>query len=201
MKTNKKPVLDLMVDIETLSTDRDKGLVLSVGVQSFSLNGEPPAKDFSLYTCFIPDTCKQAGRVVDQDTCDWWQKPSMAEARKRMEMDLAMRGRTFYFGWAEFHGKLAYLAEHYELHVWSKGMDFDFPMIESSLRDAGLYLAASDLPWKYYHKHDMRTVIDLAKRMGWEDTTPWDKVPHSALDDCRMQVEQLKEAVAFLVAS
>jgi len=187
-----------MVDIETLSTDRDKGVVLSVGIQSFSLTDEPPAKDFSLYVPILPDTSKDAGRKIDNDTWEWWHKPSMKAAWYRMEKDLTMHGRTFYWAWSTIHAELRILEGKYDLRVWSKGIDFDFPMIESSLRDAGLYTCASDLPYKFYHKYDMRTIANLAKRLGWEDPVPADDVPHSALDDCRLQIEQLKSAYSFL---
>ena len=193
-----KQILDLMVDIETLSTNRDKGVVLSVGIQSFSLTELPPMEDYSLYVTIHPHTSVAVGRIKDPDTVSWWHQPKMQAAYMRMQRDLNKSGMSYYEGWTKVLTELQQLAKEYELHVWCKGLDFDFPMIESSLRDAGLCHTSADLPYKFWHKYDMRTISSMAKRWGWENPTPSENVPHSALEDCGVQIEQLRSAWAFL---
>ena len=79
-----KQILDLMVDIETLSTNRDKGVVLSVGIQSFSLTELPPMEDYSLYVTIHPHTSVAVGRIKDPDTVSWWHQPKMQAAYMRI---------------------------------------------------------------------------------------------------------------------
>lgn len=195
-----KEILDLMVDIETLSTDRDKGVVLSVGMQSFTLTSLPVEKDWSLYVTILPQTSLGVGRTKDPETVNWWHQPKMVPAYRRLILDLNRYGLSYYEAWDRVMNELQSLAKDYELRVWSKGIDFDFPMIESSLRDAGLYKRGMELPYKFWNKCDMRTISSMAKRWGWEDPCPSDRVPHSALEDCRIQITQLKSAWAYITS-
>lgn len=191
----KKPILDLMVDLETFSTNTDKGCVVSVGIKSFALPGRTLPAVMDLYKVINPQSSLRHGRIAEADTVAWWETKN-AEAYAGLLSDIEREGGEYYRVWGEILNELRFWAETFTLHVWSKGIDFDFPLIFSSMRDAGLVAAEGDMPYRYYNKHDVRTVLHLAKRAGWED--PNVIIPHNALGDCHVQIIQLRSAIEYL---
>lgn len=81
-------------------------------------------------------------------------------------------------------GLIDFLHTHQPTKYWSKGITFDFPIIEHAAHSLQL-----PLPWKYWQLHDMRTIWNLA--FPNKKTPP---APHCALQDCHNQIEQLRLA-------
>jgi hypothetical protein len=73
-------------------------------------------------------------------------------------------------------------------HVWIQGPDFDRPVLENFMSQAG-----HKLPWEYWRTRDCRTAWDLA--------FPGEKAPrrpHHALADCEATLQCLKKALEKL---
>lgn len=188
-----KPKLHIMVDTETFSSDVRHGLVLTVAFVPFTLkiDEELPRDVHPQMIYFDMDDSIRHGRQIDQKTLAWWHTPakkvqymSMMAAHDKMKM-------SFMGGWAFAHSYLAELAKKYTLIMWSRGTDFDFPIIESSMCDAGI---VAPLPYRFYHKYDVRTVTMLA-----EDVAGIKKVQvlpvHDAFEDCNKQIQDVKLAL------
>jgi len=120
----KKPDLNIMVDIETLSTDRERGLMLSVGMKSFDLEGGTPVKDFELDVQIDVLSSILAGRIMDEDTINWWR----SRPEEQQTELLNRRNATIPFKEAMdwILQALNHMAEECNLKMWSKGTDFDF---------------------------------------------------------------------------
>lgn len=189
-----KPTIDLMFDTETFSTNREQGMVVSVAMQNFKLNGK---EDFSICSYYVidPKSSEFYGRVRDEDTMKWWQSENHAEAYQHLLRDISHLARSYAQAWSLLYKEMRELSEQYTLHVWSKGIDFDFPLIESCFRSLGLIDTPNDLPYKFWNKFDVRTVLSLARSRGWQQ--PIKPISHSADDDCSNQIAELKEAWRF----
>lgn len=192
---DKKPILNVMIDIETLSTDREHGLILSVGMRTFSFEenrGYDIPEDSQCWNIDVLSSIL-AGRVADDSTIKWWQ----ARTDEQKE-ELVKPGTTrmlFKEAMQDIYDILAGLANSFELMVWSKGTDFDFPMLESSWKDAGVVKSNDDIPYKFWNKRDVRTFVGFAKLACPDvDFSRPTSVAHSALKDCDDQIGELQFA-------
>lgn len=191
-----KEKLNVMVDCETLSTDISRGLVLSVAIVPFTLNRmEDVPKDApSQMFYFNIDDSIAHGRVIDNQTLNWWYTGERKQQYYAMLQSIDKFGKGFVDGWKAVYYHLAALAEKYTLIMWSRGTDFDFPLIESSIRMAGI---TKPMPYRYYNKCDQRTVCKLAEQLAKLDMS--NNLPmHDAYDDCLKQIKDLQLALMNL---
>ena len=183
MKAYKKR-LDVMIDLETTSCRQDAG-ILSISMIPFEINmicDEKPGKYKGIHKTINLNSCFFGGHHFDPDTQKWW-AGQKEEVKERM-----MTGVPIEEAVKELYDLLKEYSENYDLYLWSKGTDFDFPIIEYCFRK---YLGANP-PYKYFNKRDVRTYIceftDIQK-MTFECGDA-----HDSLDDCKHQIRQVKEA-------
>lgn len=189
----KKERLDVMFDLETFSTNTDKGLVLSCAWIPFHLDGSPVEDVEPGIVYFDKCSSMNYGRIVDYNTMAWWMRQPNYE---EMLINLEKFKMDFALGWCKVYAELSVIANHYKLVVWSRGIDFDFPLIQSCFRDAGI---TSKLPWQYYNKCDVRTLVKMAELTGYKKIVRaegWEK--HDAFDDCLFQIKEVQTALAHL---
>ena len=187
MKTSKKR-LDVMIDLETTSCRQDAG-ILSISMIPFEINmiyGDKETekkKSFPIFHRVINlNSCFFGGHHFDSGTQDWWAKQKN-EVKEKM-----MSGVLIEIAIKELYETLKNYNEEYELYLWSKGTDFDFPIIEHCFDK---YLNEKP-PYKYYNKRDVRTFISEypdIQNMLFEFGDA-----HDSVDDCRHQIKQIKEA-------
>ena len=81
------------------------------------------------------------------------------------------------------HTYLSNLAEQYEIVIWSRGMDFDFPKLEWCFRK----FVEKEPPYAYYNKRDVRTWV---KERGVDELQiEFEGTKHNALHDCMHQIK------------
>lgn len=174
-----------MLDLETAST-RPDAAILSIAIVPFNLDSNIPAPEvdkfyevINLASCFIE------GDHFDRDTQEWWMRQ---DAKAKMEIvnhtSLSVRVAV-----REAYNYLCYLAEQYEIVVWSQGLDFDFPIFEHAVKK---YVEPKEMPYKYWNKRDARTILKWCgvdyrniERVG---------TPHNALSDCYTQIKNVQTA-------
>ena len=71
----KKPILDIMVDLETASTKEDAA-ILSWAMVPFDRENKRYGFDY-FYKLVNMTSCFMAGMDVDKGTQQWWQAPSV----------------------------------------------------------------------------------------------------------------------------
>ena len=174
---------DVMLDIETFGTNSNAAII-QVGACFFDMSD---GKLSSVFRRNITLTsCLLAGLEVDKSTIDWWKQQS-AEAKASLNAPAETLG-------AVLEELASFLSGHNdELVVWANGTDFDVALVKNAYARAG-----KRCPFKYNAGRDLRTIIDLAKRQGYQEPDFTPAVAHDALHDCQSQVARLFAAVQFL---
>ena len=78
--------------------------------------------------------------------------------------------------------------EDSEVHYWSKGKEFDKPILENMFKASGL-----KAPWKYYNFHCVRDAFALPYLLRGENPPRRKAKTHNAWDDCAEQLGLLNE--------
>lgn len=187
MTQEKKPRIDVMLDMETCGLREDAAL-LSMSMIAFRPGEEEERGVFDVAIDLT--SCFMAGMQFDDDTQAWWMRQD-AQARAgqvcrtdRVSIQKAM---------CDAHAWLTALTETYNVVMWCRGADFDFPKLEYGFRR----FVEKPAPYPYWNKRDVRTFV---RELGIDDRSMERKgVKHSSLDDCRHQITQLKAAARRLV--
>ena len=178
----KKQILNIMVDLETASI-KENAAILSWAMVAFTTDGsecniEPFYKTVSLTSCFM------AGMDIDRSTQDWWMKQS-PESRVVI---LQAEGENILPVTRAAYCWLSALSEKHDLCMWCRGIDFDLPKIEWCFRN----FLEQNAPYKYYHKMDVRTVLEF---MNIDQSAfPFEGVKHHSVDDCRHDIKMVQAA-------
>lgn len=182
---NKKPRMDVMCDMETVSLKENAGL-LSIALVPFRISKQVdvPFDGRAPFYCAIDlASCFMAG--MDMVGCqEWWMK----QDPKAISCILSMVKVPVVKAINEAYRYLSELAEQYELVMWSRGMDFDFPKLEWCFNK----FVEKPLPYHYWNKRDVRTLV---KEMGInEEDFEFEGVKHNSMDDCFHQIRLVCEA-------
>ena len=173
----KKPILPFMVDCETLSLSRSAAVIDIAIAPIGDTHGE--GKRFLI----SPDSYGgMDGFIVSADTIAFHEgnKTGLIE-------DCRARGKGWQLVSEEFRDYLGQFAGAYEIHLWSQGKDFDGPILENLLHQAGM-----KTPWKYSHFHCLRDFSQFypeVKRTWWGN--------HTAMKDVIAQISHIKSLAAY----
>lgn len=156
---------NVMIDLETLSTDNDAAIV-SIGAVMF--DNLTIGSEF--YITIDAESCEKLGLTISASTVKWW---------------MSQENKTDTFkGTCSLPTALVALSDWLpdDVKVWCNGVDFDSVILTNAYKACGLIL-----PWKYYNSRCYRTVKNLApdialKRIG---------LAHNALDDAMSQANHL----------
>ena len=137
-----------MLDLETAST-RPDAAILSIAIVPFSLDANEPAPEVDHYYEVIDMlSCWLEGDKADEATQEWWMRQ---DPRAKHELQ-SRQGIIVRTAIREAYNYLCYLAEQYELVIWSQGVDFDFPILEhalASIRNVKNYPTFIGTRWMY----------------------------------------------------
>jgi hypothetical protein len=164
----------IMVDLETLSTAPDAGII-QIGAQVF----DPTADDAGVLIgdgiCLNvdPQAVMDAGLRIDWSTLHWWlSQPdafqTLAAPGEGLLLSAALKELSGFVNanggrWAK---------------IWANGAAFDPPILENAYRRCRL-----DIPWQYNNVLDVRTMKWLAPSVGRVEP----ELAHNALSDCKAQ--------------
>lgn len=179
----KKPILNIMVDLETAST-KENAAILSWAMVPFFTDGTEFTDMEDFYRVVSLTSCFFAGMDVDKDTQDWWMK----QEPKAKSLFLHAEDENIHGVAMEAYTWLSNLAEKYDLYMWARGLDFDIPKMEWCFSK----FVERPLPYKYSHKMDVRTVLKFMQI----DQSQFEMqgVKHNALDDCKHDIRMIQEA-------
>jgi len=167
--------MDLMIDIETLSTQQN-AIILNIGAIGFDPFTEDVFSEHYYYARV--DIESQPNRHESEDTLKWWAKqpkPSQEEAfgeDDRVPLNEAL-------------GQVSKLVRKSN-HIWAQGIVFDITILENAYSDYGYAY-----PWKFYDVLDCRTITKLNPERKLGNS-------HHALEDCVNQIEILQDTVKRL---
>lgn len=172
--------LDVMIDLETLSTRADAAIV-SIGAVWFNPQTQQVGQPIHLVVD-MADSIRTGGHV-DGNTVAWWLALSDAARQsittgKRLDMAgaLVALGRF-----------LCNVAPDSAVRVWGNGADFDMTILASAYARLNL-----PLPWRYYNARCFRTLRKLHPDV---QAPQFASAEHNAADDA---LHQALHALAIL---
>lgn len=189
------PLSHLLIDIETLGTDPN-AVVLSIACVPFVLEvhtyfGELVPAGFYV-KLDVQEQIKTHHRSIEDGVMKWWKKQPKdvfdAMVRPSSEDMSIKEGLTllnkFVSGIKSYHFNKSY--------VWSRGNNFDFPILKSLYQAAGI-----GLPYNDWRVRDVRTAIDI---MAGTDNGQYNLrfggdgfIAHNPLHDAAMDAARLNE--------
>lgn len=147
--------MDVMFDIETLSTTPD-AVVLSVGAVKFQpLGNETTISDKQHWRLEI-DCQMEKGREVSESTMEWWSKQDIEVRAEVFAPDNRVQVDKFF---AEFNRYMTGADK-----IWCQGPQFDAVIIENLYRQFNHHWN-----WQFWQVMDSRTLFQLMKQFNFED--------------------------------
>lgn len=176
----------VMVDIETLGKGLNAAIV-SIGAVPFSLHPERvevgPISTWFHERATLRSNA-DAGRNIDPETIEWWlSQSSEAQAallrEPRYDLPVMLEG---FRRWLTASSGLKVET------IWAKPPQFDIEILRHAF-------ASQNLEWPLHFgaTRDVRTVLEIAKGLGWNDVVRLDLwgEKHNALDDAVYQASQV----------
>lgn len=185
----------LLIDIETLGTEPN-AVVLSIAYVPFVLEVHTYFEELVSAGVYVKLDVQEQIRIhhrsVEDSVVKWWktQPKDVFDAMVRPSSeDMSMKeGLTllnkFVSGIKNYHFN--------ESYVWSRGNNFDFPILKSLYQAAGI-----GLPYNDWRARDVRTAIDI---MAGTDNGKYNLrfggdgfIAHNPLHDAAMDAARLNE--------
>ena len=165
--------MDIMLDLETLST-RPEATILTFGAIKFSPYNQEPMTD-GIYHRINVDEQIELGSHVDENTIAWWGQ----QADDVREEALSPDNRI---SLEEFTANLNRFLVGAE-NIWAQGPVFDIVILENLYRRLG-----KPCPWQFWQIRDSRTLLSS---LG--DPREKGKAGlHNALEDCKSQAQAVQ---------
>lgn len=186
---NLAPFDAVALDLETLGTDPGDA-ILSISMVEFNIKTGKTGEEF--YCSFDRSEWLARGYTYRQSTLEWWDSPSLADARDK----LTVNRLPMLMG---LEAALAYLKRRNMTNgLWSRGY-MDETMLKLAIRDA---LGIED-PWPYRAASDARTLLTTIERVdpfADLDAPTFKGIPHFALDDAIHEAHLVHAAHRYLAA-
>ncbi|MCB6184254.1 3'-5' exoribonuclease [Leeia sp. TBRC 13508] len=174
-----KKLTKAMIDIETAG--KAPGcIVLTMAAVLFDQNGKISE---TLELAISYDESSSVGLTCDANTQAWWHTQAAETFRLVWEPEHVTAGK-------EAFEKLFEFCQSAD-EVWSKGSDFDFPIIKAAAQAFG---SDTSLMWDYWKQRDLRTMIKLLPHVTHTKTN----IAHTALGDAIDQTKHLQKLLAEL---
>lgn len=166
---------DVMIDIETLST-QNNAAIIAIGAVAFDRRSGELGPELSISVDL--KSCQAAGLHIDAGTVMWWMQQSEQARRKLFsEPRETLTGALLHLdNWLR-----KFMEKDYR--VWGNGTTFDNVLLHSAYRAVG-----QRAPWSYKQDACYRTMKNLLPQV---DLPPQDGVAHDAVSDARNQARHL----------
>lgn len=175
-----KPYTDMMMDLETLSTNTN-AVILQVGWCFFDRNNSERTM-FS--RSWYPSTEEQQlmGFQIDISTLEWWMQQNAEEYRVQQHAERQSVDQVAY----EMRN-IWDSAANEATQVWAKGTHFDLPIYRKLFPEL----------WHFRFIHDLRT-LKLAGKMRHIDVEVNNDRPHDAVADAEAQAKEVQAICSMI---
>lgn len=167
--------MDLMIDIETLST-RPNAVILSLGAVKFDPFSDRIDAEEGLDVKIDVDEQTALGRHVQEETLNWW----ATQPLEVQEAALGERDRVSLEQFTRMLNKMMVGSDQ----IWCQGPAFDMVIIEDLYRQLG-----KPTPWQFWQVRDSRTLFGVFGDPRDKNR----KNAHNALMDCVYQAMGVQE--------
>lgn len=172
--------LHLMVDLETVSTEDNAGIISMAAVPfAFPIHIEP------FYMLIDFTSLEPKGFHLSQSTLDWWQKQP---ATTRTEAFSGVEDVAIVL--AKFKDWVDSISDNTRLHIWGNGATFDNVILRNALDRVGV-----PVPWRYTEDRCYRTLKNLFPSVK---APPLVGEKHNALYDATFQAAHAQQIFNFM---
>lgn len=175
-------MLDIMIDLETLSTETDC-VVLSIGAIFFDIEKDKLGAEF-YSTLSIQDQLDR-GRKISDSTLRWWLSQDLNVFKEALAPN-KVSNEDVLFGFDKFLRDNCSAIK--KLNVWGNGSSFDISILESLFKCYGRVV-----PWSYNGVMDLRTFKRFVGN-NRKIEVPKD-VKHNALADAEYQAQYVLDII------
>ncbi len=170
---------DIMIDLETLGTCNNSA-ILTIGACRFDIETGEIGQTFQIG--IEPENNLDYGEI-DPQTVLWWMVQTVSA---KAEILNTLRDNA-----EPIDVALDMMSEVLKISndsiMWSNGATFDLVILRSAYKRT-----KSICPWEYWQERDVRTIVDLGRRL--HDFDPKKQMPfvgteHNALDDAVHQAK------------
>lgn len=179
--------LDIMLDLETFGVESN-AVIIQLSAVPFNIEtGE--VFDIHFNQLINPVSCVEKGLSVSGSTVEWWLKQNSSVVNK-VFVESIKSSNNLEFVLRDFAGYIGQLKRELkvsDVRIWGNGILADNRWLSSAYKAANV-----DLPWKYFEDSDVRTLVDIGKRLFNFDPKkdmPFEGEKHNAIDDCKHQIK------------
>lgn len=179
---------DMMIDLETLGIGVSAPII-SIGAVLFCPETGTVAEMF--YTVIKIESALESG-ILEPATLSWWMKQSDS-AREIFNDNNAITLEDALKNLSEF---IFENCDSRLLRVWGNGPSFDNAILSNAYKKMNI-----PLPWDFRNDRDVRTIVDLAKRLNksrGNENLIFDGIKHNAIDDILFQIRLVSLAYRSL---
>ena len=169
--------MNVMIDIEGLGKNDDRGAILAIGACTFDRLGIHN----KMYVAIDLLDSVLNGFTINPDTVAWWRKQP-EEAKSHIKRGIPIRDAL---------NKLSSFIFRDE-NIWAKGPDYDLVMLHTAYEMLGMRC-----PFTFRNGRCVRTIIDLGRKLGIPNIER-KGTKHFALDDAVYQAEQIIEVYHYI---
>lgn len=176
----------IVLDLETLGTGPGC-VILQIGAVAIDLESdEAPGEGEVFGTTISVGLSLVHGFMVDDATHGWWLEQDRDLAWSVMSGNTEPERALRDFGqWVEKVGGK---------YVWGNGPDFDVSILRAYYEEFCI-----DWPFAYNAPRDVRTIVDLAKRQGFDPKSiPFEGNKHDGVDDALHEAKLIRGAYRML---
>lgn len=171
---------NIVVDIETLATEHNAAVIDIAAVALYEVEG------LNRYFNVKIEPSQYLGHAAfssNNATRDFHEKQNPGYLQECEDQGLTIQEAALaLFAFMQSYNDV------FELHCWSQGKDFDFPILSNFMKVAEL-----DVPWNYGKVHCLRDLVWLNPKCRIHPAPG--SVKHKALDDAVFEARQLHEVV------
>jgi hypothetical protein len=169
----------VMIDIEAMDTASTAAIGAIAAVEFDPSTGET---GWQYYERVDIESSQDNGGTISAATVKWWLRKE-SEVRAEIAIDDGADIRDALYG---LNGHIKEMAVP-DVMIWTRGTDYDLPIIYSAMRRAGIEPA-----WKFWNARDVRSVEWQAAYHGCimsRGIIPFEGQPHHALYDALHQIK------------
>jgi len=171
-----------MLDIETLDT-RPSAHILAIACVRFT----PSSGEVHEYREWYMGCGGQGERTKSETTRMWWGEQILndeTEATKKVLYPILEESSRLQIALKRLWFFLRTQGENF--YVWSKGIDFDLPILEHAYAQEYSDFGPLPVPWYYRNKIDVRTLYHVLGEPPENVHKPVH--PHAPVSDCLAQI-------------
>lgn len=176
---------NIMVDLETLSTQTNASITEIAAIEFNKVTGE--IGDI-FHECIDYKDWTENNRHVEGRTILWWMEQDNSLIKKFKEKNPKLH--TVLQKFRTFYNEHTLTGDDATI-LWGNGSTMDITILQSAYE-----YFKEPIPWQYWAVNDVRTIVNLNPKIKEDCTFIGDK--HNPIDDCKHQVKYLVETLNSL---